>query len=90
MAQSNWVFNDNENEDSNIINFGTTLMFDSDEDQAAAMQDYAFNTTKEGGYISDNEERLGPFHPKVKDWKDVDISTKPSLFMDKARTNLYT
>ena len=44
MAQSNWVFDDNEDEDSNIINFGTTLMFDLEEDQAADMQDFAFCT----------------------------------------------
>ena len=48
MVQSNWVSDGNEDEDSNIINFGTTLMFDSDEDQAAAMQDFSFCTTEEG------------------------------------------
>ena len=42
MAQSNWVSDDNEDEDINIINFSTTLMFDLEEDQATAMQDFAF------------------------------------------------
>ena len=51
MAQSNWVSGDNEDEDSNIINFGTILMFDSEEDQTAAMQDFFFCIIEEGGYL---------------------------------------
>ena len=89
MAQSNWVFNDNEDEDSNIINFGTTLMFDSDEDQAAAMQDFAFCTTEEGDYFLDNNESSGAFNPKVSNWNDTDDSTRPSIYVDKAQTDLF-
>ena len=63
MAQSNWVFDDNEDEDSNIINFSTTLMFDLEEDQADAMQDFAFCTTEEGDYVSDDNKPSGVFNP---------------------------
>ena len=65
MAQSNWVSDDNEDNDSNsnVINFGTSLLFDSDEDRAAAMQDFAFCTTEEGEYISDDDEHSTPKCP---------------------------
>jgi len=67
MAQSNWVSDDNEDNDSNsnVINFGTSLLFDSDEDRAAAMQDFAFCTTEEGEYISDDDEPSGAFNPII-------------------------
>ena len=63
MAQSNLVSDDNEDthNNSNMINFGTSLLIYSDEDRAAAMQDFALCATQqEGDYISDEDKKNGP------------------------------
>ena len=54
------------------------------------MQDFAFYTTEEGGcFADDDSEPPGAFNPKVSDWNDVNDSIKPSIYVDKARSNLF-
>ena len=87
MDYSDWI--DCVDHDSNgILDFGTSLQFDYEEDQAAAMQNFPF-CMEEGDYVTDNKDSTGAFNPKVSDWKDADDSEKPSIFIDKAHTNLY-
>ena len=37
----------------------------------------------------DDNEPSGAFNPKVSDWNDVDDSTKLSIYVDKAWTDLF-
>ena len=53
------------------------------------MKNVAF-CVEEGDYVSDNKDSAGVFNPKVLDWKYADDSKKPSIFINKARTNLYS
>ena len=53
------------------------------------MHDFVFCTTEEGEYISDDNEPSGAFNPKVSDWNDVDDSTKPLIYFDKAGPNIF-
>ena len=49
------------------------------------MQDFAFYTTEEGDcFADDDSEPPGAFNPKVSDWNDVNDSTKPFIYVDKA------
>ena len=75
--------------------FGEHMVFDSEEDRLAAMDDYEF--TNRGDYMPNPPEddhlfddcASSTFPPKILEYHPVDISTQPGISVDKARSNIF-
>ena len=74
-----------------VTQFGTTLKFASQEDEDAAMYDYAIHLKyeEENRWGGDDMDTAGPFNPKPSDWSDTDLSRAPVIFADKARSDIF-
>lgn len=76
---------------SNLLNMGECLVFENEEDRAAAMDYdvYGEDYDDYGPASDDEEDRPGSFPPKISDFEAADLTTTPDIFIDKARSDLH-
>ncbi len=83
-----------------FMTFGEGITFKSSEDEAAAMEDVAFNSrSNDNAYIrpgdiapewmDDLDDNVIGFPPKISSYNSADFSKHPTVTVDKARTQIF-